>query len=205
MFKDMQRTTSSSRLLTVVGISVVACQVANANLIQDSGFELGPVFGPWIQGGNTVSDTINPPNMHTALPHSGNYQAWMGAPSMTSYIAQNVPTIAGHSYLIDFWLANGVAGPASYDISWGGVSYLSASGNLSDFGYKEFSFIANAVGSTTTLKLEFFNMMDWFQVDDVSVTPFPAVVPDQGPGLVLAGAALIGLFAWSRSVRSCAA
>jgi len=204
--------TSSSKVMwlpsaALAGFLSLFAADAKADLIRDGGFESGPSFGPWSQGGNTVSDTLNPPNHIIAPTHSGNYQAWMGCPSGTSFLAQQVSTTPGYLYNVDFWLANGATGPASYDVSWGGTTYVASSGSVVPaFGYTEFSFTAPYVGTAlTTLQFTFFNQNDWFRLDDVSVVgqripqgQQSSFVPDQGLGLGSIGLVLGSMLFWSR-------
>ena len=198
----------SIQSLVVPAVVLAFAQTVQADLIQDRGFELGKLT-KWQQSGNTISDTVTPPNNIVAAPHSGNYQMWMGAPSGTSSISQTVKTSSLYKYNVSFWLADDVTGPASYNITWGGTSYLANSGPIvNSFGYTKFSFTAPYLGTPTTeLKFTFYNLMDWFRLDDVSVLtsriPVHSTrgsvnttsVPDQGVGIVFLGVTFGGLFA----------
>jgi len=162
-----------------------------ANLVQNGGFEIGDFTG-WTQSGNTGYTSVQ-----SSFPLSGTFSAFFGPLGSDGFISQALATTPGQSYTVSFWLANFVPGtteePNGFHLSWGGSEIFSLLNAPNLGGYTQYSFVAQATSSSTTLSMGFRNDLDYFILDDVDVSPVPI------PGaLVLFGSGLVGLAGISR-------
>src|SRR5215831_4424286 len=89
-----------------------------ANLVLNGGFETGD-FPPWSESGSEV-------RCGTGFQHSGNCDVVTFGDQI---LDQNIPTVIGASYTLDFWL--GTAFMAEVDVDWDGhLVFVSPSGGL---------------------------------------------------------------------------
>ena len=166
-----------------------------ADLIVNGGFETGDFTG-WttIPGASGSAFGVNATSPGRGYPHSGTYEAYFGAFSTDEdRIYQDLATVAGQSYTIDFWLRNNMGGQNRFDVTWGGGSILSevnAPGSPST-PYTEYTFTEVASGSTTRLEFAGYNnpSFAFFNLDDVSVNV--AAVPEPS-NFILAGLGISG-------------
>ncbi|NBV23787.1 MAG: hypothetical protein EBS05_17945 [Proteobacteria bacterium] len=108
--------------------------------------------------------------------HSGLYGAFLGQSGSLAYLTQTLPTVAGHSYLVSFWLANPTNGtPNEFTASWNGTT-LYDQVNLGQFGWTNLQFLVKATGASTVLQFGFRNDPRAFALDDISVLPIPSPV-----------------------------
>jgi hypothetical protein len=152
-------------------------------LIQNGGFETGD-FTSW-----TVSPSLgtNFPfvatNTTSLPPHSGNCAVALGGSNLEIYgggalFQLQLPTLAGQSYLLSFWLestANPTGShqttPNSFSVVWGPRTLFSAS-NLGTFGWTNMQFVVTARGNgNDQLRFNFRDRSWYLTLDDVSVTP----------------------------------
>src|SRR4029077_5525551 len=113
------------------------------------------------------------------MPHSGGFSAALGTPSIFSAgtLDQNITTVVGQLYHVDFWLANDLNfNPPlnAFSASFDGVSFLSLV-NSPSFPYTHFSANITATSTCSDLHFEFFNnrhnfTASYWHLDDVSVT-----------------------------------
>lgn len=140
------------------------CDMVVGNLVVNCGFETG-AFAPWAQSGD-LSFT----NVDTFSAHSGNFGDDTGPVGGLGFIAQNLPTTAGATYNLSFWLAN-TGGPANrFTVSWGGTVIYDVSDQQA-FGYTQYCWSGIAPSDSTELKFGFLQMPAYFQFDDVVVRP----------------------------------
>jgi hypothetical protein len=158
--------------------------LAHANLIANGGFETGDLTS-WSQSGGTDSSGVDP-----FAAHSGGFGAFFG-PQDPGRISQSFATIAGQSYLVDFWLElDDSAQPNSFFWTWNGVSQGLALTNAGAFGYTEVTGLVRAAGATSTLEFTFANPQSFWLLDDVNVAavPEPETYALMGAGLLLLSA-----------------
>lgn len=113
--------------------------------------------------------------------HSGTHGAHLGA-SSTGTLTQNLSTVAGTNYQIEFWLSNigengiGVT-PNTFSVSFDGVTLFSQT-NMPVTPYSLFSFTGLASGNTAALVFSYSNQPDHFFLDDVAVIDPAAGAPE---------------------------
>jgi hypothetical protein len=171
---------------------------ASADLVANGSFETGD-FTSWTQSGNTGFTFVD------GTPHSGKYAAWLGPEGSLGYLSQQLTTVAGTQYDLDFWLRHepfGTGMPNEFDVFWGGV-LVDQMTDLGSFPYTEYNVILPAApAASTELKFGFREDTDYFQLDDVSVQPVPAPEIGTGPGtVILLGSGLIALLAQGKRRR----
>jgi len=165
----------------MVAAAMLASTAVHADLVTNGGFETGDFTG-WTQFGDQTFTAVD-----VLSPHSGTYAAYFG-PANTGGISQLLATTAGTYYDVSFWLMNeadvlGNSGPNSFEFSWDGVVQTTLT-NAPAFGYTQYSYVLQATGSSTQLKLNYQQIPAVWDLDDVS-----AAVPEPG-SLALAGLAV---------------
>jgi hypothetical protein len=187
--------------LALAALLLVATGPARAqDLVVNGGFESGN-FAGWTQGGNTGNTGVGTAD-DGALVHSGQYAAFLGPVNSHGTLSQVLPTDAGTTYTLTYWLANDGGTPSFFSAALNGAMLAGSILNDPDaFGYRAFSFDFTAAGSTT-LQFEFQENPAFFYLDDVSVTPF-SPVPEPA-GLTLFGLGLVPLagYAWRRRQKA---
>ena len=174
-----------------IATSFLMGTAANANLVTNPGFETGDFTG-WTQGGNTGFSGVD-----NATPHSGTYAAFFGPVLSNGTLSQTLATTPGDTYSIDFWLANeDTSGNNFFSVSFDG-NVLNSMTDASSFGYTEFNFSGLASTSSTVLEFAFLNPIAVWDLDDVSVAPSVAPVPEPLT-LSIFGAGLVGAVAMRR-------
>src|SRR5258708_37586765 len=137
------------------------CDATVGNLVTNCGFETAD-FPPWTQSGDLSYTTVE------NVPHSGFWAVYAGPVGDLGYVSQNLQTSPGGAYHLSFWLASSQT-PNHFQVSWdGGVIFDSV--NMPDFTYMQFDFDVVASTDSTELKFGFYNVPDYFALDDVVVT-----------------------------------
>ncbi len=157
------------------------------NLIQNGDFSAGTT--DW----NVTGDTsfIVPLSDSMALTPGGSYLL-VGTSGGTANIDQSIPTVAGNSYTVGYWLANDdESGVNQFQVAWDGsvVSALTLS-NAPYSGWTFYSFTAPATGTSSDVMFSFQNDNAAFRLTNVTASvPLPAALLLFGPGL--AGIAVV--------------
>jgi hypothetical protein len=157
----------------LVGIGAVVLTMllsstpAHANMISNGGFETGE-FDDWLP----IPPPVDSYFFVSGNPHTGHYAAWFGAIGVVDEtLSQNMATVAGDTYVVDFWLAHGMNNHANdFSVWWNGVQMLSMV-NAPSFPYTAYSFSVVADGTSSTLMFAGREVLDYFILDDVRVTP----------------------------------
>jgi MYXO-CTERM domain-containing protein len=167
-----------------------------ADIVVNGGFETGDFTG-W-----TVVDASSNTFVAPIDPHSGVYDAVLGAYPTDGSLSQFLATTPGQNYTLTYWLGNEGGIPNDFGASWDGLTISGSviTDNLNGFDYTQFSF-ANlpAVSSTTLLQFTFSQTPAYWHLDDVSVDPTPT--PEPGVPRWAASIAALGLVvfgAWRR-------
>jgi len=172
-----------SLALSSIGFALLAfCLAPSAahaqNLVTNPGFETGNFTGYSATGQVLVF----------GQPHSGLYSAGFYGRSNFGTLTQSIPTVAGQTYNISFFLSNDAGTNNEFKALFGttqGVDVL----NAQAFPYQQFSFQAQASGPTTTLGFTAIQSLNGFFLDDISVTaasPVPEASTTVSLGLLLA-------------------
>jgi len=143
------------------------CDLVPGNVVLNCGFETGD-FTSWRQSGDLGFTGVS----IGAPVHSGRFGAFFGPIEDLGFITQLLETTPDQSYDISFWLRN--AGfPNRFQLWWNGA-LVEDDTDVEDFGYAEFGgsgLIATA--TLTELVFGFYNVPDYFYLDDVVVVPTP--------------------------------
>ncbi len=174
-----------------IAVALLTTSAAHANLVKNGGFETGDFTG-WTLTNDTNSFVFGSDPGTSYVPHSGNYEALLGAYGSDGILSQTISDTAGQTMTLTYWLASDGNAPSDFSASWDGkVIADSVLTNIVQQGYIEYSFRVTGTGSDT-LSFNERNDFGFLSLDDVSLS-----VPEPGT-LGLLGAALIGLGAMSR-------
>lgn len=175
-------------ILTFASGPAALCQ----NLITNGGFETGDFTG-WTQFGDTSFTGVCPADSPSQdcsgyTPFDGNFMASFGAVNSQGGVTQTISTTPGATYLVSFFLSNGADSPNSFDISFDGVTLASGT-DVGFMHWQPFQFTQVATSDSATLSFAFYQVPDYFDLDDVSVevvdTPEPSSFALLSSGLAL--------------------
>jgi len=143
------------------------CDGTAGNLVMNCGFETH-AFPPWVQSGDLGFTSIE-----DFAAHSGNWGLHTGPFGDLGFITQNVPTMAGHTYVMHIWLMNEGGTPNAFQVSWGG-SLLADVVDFPQTPYTEYCF-PDLPPSGTSTQLWFGYRQDptFWDLDDITVTEQP--------------------------------
>jgi hypothetical protein len=148
-------------------------------LIQNGGFEFGS-FADWDLSFNQVDISHVVGNYDVFgvgqdTVHSGNYSAFLGTNDSFGYLSQTISTVAEQSYLLSFFvnapLSVGISN--EFAVSWDGIPLFDEQ-QISTPGYTNLQFLVTASNTNTTLQFSYFNVSNWFILDDVSLSVLPS-------------------------------
>jgi hypothetical protein len=148
-------------------------------LVQNGGFETGD-FTDWtIIGSGSAYNFVDNGSNSGITPHSGTYLAIFGEVGQLAYLSQVLPTSAGQSYLLSFWLFSltytGQTTPNDFLAQWNGNTLMNWT-NMSAFGWTNLQFIVTATGPATVLQFGGQDDPAYLGLDDVTVQPIPAIL-----------------------------
>jgi hypothetical protein len=148
-----------------------------SNLIVNGGFETGD-FPPWVQSGDTSFTAVLD---RTVIPvHSGNYALESGPTGSLGYISQTVTTMPGQMYRLSLWLDHPYNDPGTeFQVQIGGTT-VDDQFNPNLPMYTQFTYNYMATGTSTTIRLGFFEPPAYFYLDDVSFSATGGTVSSSG-------------------------
>lgn len=171
------KTIQRMALAAALGFAAALPAAHAANLLTNGDFETGDLTG-WTLTGESDATGIDP-----FAAHGGTYGAYFG-PTDPGGIEQQIATVAGQTYKVDFWLElDDSAQPNSFTWSWNGVAQSPSFVNVNGFDYVELSTLVKATGAATTVGFTFTNPQSFWLLDDVSVA---AAVPEPTSALLMA-------------------
>jgi hypothetical protein len=169
---------------TIAQGGVVFGSAPGGNLVTNGGFETGDLSG-WTNSGNAGFTTVASDHVH-----SGAYATDLGPVGSDGSLRQNIATIAGEHYTLDFWLANDGGSPNDFSVSWNSSTLPPFPlVNANSQTYTEYTYNLIATGTSTPLEFDFRQDPAYWHLDDISVTA-QASIPtslDGGRVLQLAG------------------
>jgi hypothetical protein len=192
------------RTILIVGaLTMLSVGAPAQNLITNGGFETGDFTG-WTQVGDTSYSGVCPSNDQSEScsgrdVFDGKWMGDFGAVHYQGGVMQTVATIPGQTYQISFWLQTGYSDPPnSADITFDGQSLFSTV-DMGRIPWTQMTFTRVASGSSADLDFRFYSVLDYYDLDDVSVSVVPAETPEPST-LLLLGSSALGL-SWLRRVR----
>jgi hypothetical protein len=156
------------------------------NLVTNGGFETGDLSGWTSNGLQTQYDHVQ-----TGSVHSGNYSLELGAVGGDYTLDQSIPTVAGQTYQVEFWLTNPGGTPSDFNASFDGVTLLSLT-NSNGQSYTEYSYDITATSPTSDLHFAARQDPSFWYLDDVSVTSIGALVVAANATLGISNAVAAG-------------
>ena len=189
----------SQAMLAFVVTALASCPSARAdvNLVTNGSFETGDFTG-WTQFGNTQLSGVTGTFLGVSA-EDGSFQAYFGPENSMGGISQNIPTVAGDSYNIDFYLYNFGGTPSEYKVEFGST-VLTDVVNPPAFPYTLFQFNATATSNITTLTaFGFVQNPNYFLLDNVSVTETSIAAVPEPSTLAIGGVS--GLLALGYGLR----
>jgi hypothetical protein len=135
-------------------------------LIQNGGFETGG-FNGWVYTGDSTYVSVT---FSQSYVHSGVYGAELGPSGALGYLSQNIPTVAGLSYLLSFWLVTPTATSNEFSVSWDGALICDLT-NVTFASWTNFQFIVSAATTNSILQFGMRNDLAYFGLDDISLSP----------------------------------
>ena len=141
--------------------------IAATNIVVNGGFETGDLGG-WTQSGNMAFTGVTD---LAPFPHTGTYGVFAGPQLTLGLLSQNLPTTAGQTYQLDYWLRNSGGTPNQFQVSWNGNIIASQTQtNAAQFDYTLFSVSGLlATSASTPLSFGFRQDPGFWGLDDVSV------------------------------------
>jgi hypothetical protein len=188
--------------LCIIGafLAIAASAPARAALVQNGNFAANGGVGSSDFTGWTDSDGSIQVDSTFAAPGDTFDAAFTG----TGTLSQSIVTSAGDSYTLSFLLfdESGFVGD-SFTVGFGAFS-TTITGDTAA-AYTAESFLVpgvDIIGSLTTLSFQGFNLSSDWNLDDVSVTPVTASIPEPGSAALVLAALTIGTVLTGRPRRA---
>jgi hypothetical protein len=160
------------------GTDLVLAPALGQNLVTNGGFEAGSLYG-WTEGGDLSQPQYDA--VTTNNPHSGTYALEIGVIGDEYEVYQNITTVPGTTYQVQFWLADAGSPPSNFTASFGATTLLHLDGSSAQ-GYTEYTYDVSATSTLTELLFEGRQDPSYWYLDDVSVVGVTGVDPALVPG-----------------------
>ena len=150
--------------------------LVNLSVVQNGGFEAGNWTG-WTLNSDLYSEVTA--SVRGITPHSGAYFAALGAEGSSGYLSQTLQTVPNQSYLLSLWLnsptVRGGNTPNEFSVSWNGNTLFDQVNLPATAGWTNLQFLVTATGNSAVLQFGERDDPWYLGLDDVSLTPIPAV------------------------------
>jgi uncharacterized repeat protein (TIGR01451 family) len=158
---------------------LVALPARAQNLVLNGGFETGAYSPQWTLAPGGPFDNVclagSTIGAATCIVHSGQYAMSFGLNGGQDSLSQTIPTVAGTTYTLSFWLANDNPldqNTTTFAVFWDGNSVYSLPSPQPSFPYTQV--VLNLTASTNSTPLTFVARQDpsqWFLDDVVLLAP----------------------------------
>jgi len=180
--------------LTIVGDGPAIFPGTESGLVTNGDFESGDFTGWSLSGDSDLTFVDTGSNIQIA-PESGTYAAFFETYGATSYLSQNIPTVAGGKYRLSFWL-NSTDGqtPHDFNVSWDGT-ILTDLTDLPAPGWTNIQLVAEAATNGTALVFAAQDYPSYLALDNISVVSLQPVlngISFSGSDLILNGSGVGG-------------
>ena len=169
------------------------------NLVLNGGFETGNFAPQWTLTPGGVFDYVCQAGATigaaTCIVHSGQYAMSFGMPFSTDSLSQNIPTVAGTTYILSFFLANDNPpdqDTTTFQVFWGGNLVYSLPSPQPTFPFRQVVLTVTATTASTALTFVAQQTPSQWFLDDVSVN-LPLPPPSPIPTLTEWSVVLMGL------------
>ncbi len=153
------------------------CDSIAGNLVMNCGFETGD-FTDWTRSGNLGFTGVTNGSVEGLSAHSGSYFAFLGPIGSDGFISQTLATTAGATYQLQWFLGSDGGTPNDFDAEINGVPLFSQT-NIPSTGATYTLYAESFVGTgSDALTFSFRNDPGYLALDDISVTPALAAVPE---------------------------
>ncbi len=170
--------------MAAAAVVLGAAGTARAELVVNGGFETGDLTGWTLELNSPSFSGITGPGRNGGVCFAFDSTGF----DIYDDLFQTVPTSAGQSYALEFWL-NDIGRPFfdAIQVLWeGSVIFELAPVNDPGSGFHLYTFPVMASGSGSELRIRGYDSTDQFLIDDVSVT----VVPEPGTAALVGAGAL---------------
>jgi hypothetical protein len=162
------------------------------NLVVNSDFDSGPWLPPETLSGWSYSGNTGHTGIENGIGLNGGYAIYIGPIGSDFDLDQNIATVPGQTYQVQFYLENLGETPNDFTASFGGTTLLSlVNTEIDQGGYTEYTYDVTATSSSSELLFEARQDPTYWYLDDVSVVDVSGLaVTGAGSATIESGATL---------------